>query len=121
MLKKVLSSGWFQNGAERVKKFFDLPYPQVSSSKDATNRNSVEIKKLMEAFSIVYGIRDVFMGASILAAALCGTRQALGWIMVAAARVAATDGAAPPFLRIAFGVLYPLAVIGTVDESFGGC
>ena len=34
------------------------------------------------------------MGAAIYAAALCGTRLALGWILVAAGTVAGVDGAA---------------------------
>ena len=38
------------------------------------------------------------MGAAIYAAALCGTRQALGWIVVAAGCVAGTDGAVCRFM-----------------------
>ena len=52
----------------------------------------------MDVIFVVYGIRDIFMGAAIYAAALCGTRQTLGWIVVAAGCVAGTDGAVCRFM-----------------------
>ena len=80
--------------------FFELPYPQnSSSSKDpSTNKALADAKKTLDAFSVAYGVRDMFMGAAIYAAALCGTRQALGWIVVAAGSVAAADGAVCKFM-----------------------
>ena len=92
---------WFVNPPKALS-FFELPYPpQVSSSsssKGPTKKFSADAKKTMDAFSVAYGVRDVFMGAAIYTAALCGTRQALGWIVVAAGCVAATDGAVCKFM-----------------------
>lgn len=104
---------WFVNPAAALS-FFELPYPQVTtttttSTKDSplTKKESDSIsasaaaataKKTMDAISVVYGVRDIFMGAAIYAAALCGTRQALGWIVIAAGCVAATDGAVCKFM-----------------------
>ncbi len=77
--------------------FFELPYPQ-STSKSPATRELADAKRTIDAMSVVYGVRDIFMGAAIYAAALCGTREALGWIMVAAACVAFTDGAVCKFM-----------------------
>ena len=87
---------WFVN-APKALSFFELPYPQVAT-KGPLKNSSANVKKTMDAFSIIYGVRDVFMGAAIHAAALCGTRQALGWIVIAAGCVAATDGAVCKFM-----------------------
>ena len=87
---------WFIN-PQKALSFFELPYPQVIS-KSPAKKELAEAKKTMDAFAIVYGVRDIFMGAVIYAAALCGTRQALGWIMIAAACVAGTDGAVCKFM-----------------------
>ena len=87
---------WFINPPKALS-FFELPYPQASS-KISTKRDSDEAKRTMDAISVVYGVRDIFMGAAIYAAALYGTRQALGWIVIAAACVAATDGAVCKFM-----------------------
>ena len=78
--------------------FFELPYPQSSSKSPTTADGPPDAKKTMDAVLIVYGVRDIFMGAAIYAAALCGTRQALGWIVVAAGCVAFTDGAVCKFM-----------------------
>lgn len=84
---------WFIN-PELALSFFELPYPQSTPKAPG----SAELKKTMDAISVVYGIRDVFMGAAIYAAALCGTRQTLGWIVIAAGCVAAVDGAVCKFI-----------------------
>lgn len=77
--------------------FFELPYPQITS-KGATKKGSADAKKTMDAISVAYGIRNVFMGVAIYSAALCGTRQTLGWIVIAAGCVAGTDGAVCKFM-----------------------
>ncbi|KAL9095841.1 MAG: hypothetical protein Q9165_001838 [Trypethelium subeluteriae] len=77
--------------------FFKLPYPQASSTGSAKNAPS-DPKKIADAMLAVYGTRDIFMGAAIYAAALCGTREALGWIVTAGACVAAVDGAICKFM-----------------------
>ena len=87
---------WFINPPKALS-FFELPYPEVST-KSPEKRAYADAKKTMDAFSVVYGVRDIYMGAAIYAAALCGTRQALGWIVIAAACVAATDGAVCKFM-----------------------
>lgn len=48
---------------------------------------------LVEALLAVYGVRDIFMGAAIYAAAYFGSNKALGWILVSASAVAFADGA----------------------------
>ena len=78
--------------------FFELPYPQGSSKGPAAANASADAKKTMDAFMVAYGVRDIFMGVAIYAAALCGTREALGWIVVAAGCVAFTDGAVCKFM-----------------------
>ena len=40
----------------------------------------------------------MYMGATLYAAAFLGTRQSLGWTMIAAGCVAAADGAACKFI-----------------------
>ena len=81
---------WFINPSKALS-FFELPYPQVSP-KRPTEKSAVDAKKTIDAISIAYGIRNVFMGVAIYAAAIYGTRQALGWIVIAAGCVAGTDG-----------------------------
>ena len=63
--------------------FFEI-YPSSTS-------NLVD-QQILDVLSIVYGIRDVFMGVAIFAAAAYGDRRALGWIVVAAGGAAAVDG-----------------------------
>lgn len=48
--------------------------------------------RVVDALLAVYGVRDVFMGAAIYAAAYFGHRKALGWIVLAASAVAFADG-----------------------------
>lgn len=87
---------WFINPPKALS-FFELPYPEVTT-KSPTKKGSADAKKTMDAFSVAYGVREIFMGVAIYAAALCGTRQALGWIVIAAGCVAGTDGAVCKFM-----------------------
>jgi hypothetical protein len=48
--------------------------------------------EMVGALSAVYGARDVFMGLALFAAALTGTRQSLGWTLIAASGVVVVDG-----------------------------
>lgn len=61
--------------------FFELPFP-----------TSAFDRKVVEDLLIVYGVRDVFMGLAIYAAALLGEKRTLGWIVLAASTVAIADG-----------------------------
>ena len=83
---------WFVNPPTALS-FFELPYPESCTSKGPAMVEMADAKRTMDAISVAYGARDIFIGAAIYAAALCGTREALGWIVVAAAGVAFTDGA----------------------------
>ncbi|KAK5654237.1 hypothetical protein OQA88_7412 [Cercophora sp. LCS_1] len=47
---------------------------------------------LVNSLLAVYGVRDIFMGVAIYAAALAGTNKSLGLTMLAAGLVAAADG-----------------------------
>lgn len=49
-------------------------------------------KQMVDSLMAIYGVRDIFMGAAIYAAAYFGTRSALGWILIAASSVAFADG-----------------------------
>jgi Domain of unknown function (DUF4267) len=49
--------------------------------------------KMVNSLMAVYGVRDIFMGLAIYAAGYFGTRQALGWTLIAASAVAFADGA----------------------------
>ena len=68
--------------AEHALSFFELTIP--TSASDRT---------ILEAMSAVYGVRDIFMGLAIYAAAYLGNRKTLGTILVSAAAVAGADGA----------------------------
>ncbi|KAF2487325.1 hypothetical protein BDY17DRAFT_288744 [Neohortaea acidophila] len=89
----------FLNPAKALS-FFELPWPEdtpKASSKSQANTTTAALaqaKQTIHVFAVVYGIRDIFMGAAIFAAALCGTPATLGWIVLAGAGVAFTDGAA---------------------------
>ena len=50
-------------------------------------------RKVVESLSIVYGVRDIFMGLAINISAYYGQRKAAGWILIAASAVAFADGA----------------------------
>lgn len=50
-------------------------------------------RQVAEALLAVYGVRDIFMGAAIFAAAYFGNNKVLGWILVAGSAVAFADGA----------------------------
>lgn len=84
---------WFVNPTKAIS-FFELPYPEPKKSRATKKTDDYDAKKAMDLIAIVYGIRDIFMGAAIHSAALFGTRDALGWIMIAAGCVAMTDGVA---------------------------
>jgi hypothetical protein len=49
-------------------------------------------RKVVESLSIVYGVRDIFMGVAINIVACYGQRKAAGWILIAASAVAFADG-----------------------------
>lgn len=50
-------------------------------------------RKLIDYLMIVYGVRDIFMGLAMYAAAWTGEIKTLGWIDLAASAVAFADGA----------------------------
>lgn len=62
--------------------FFELDYPLTNTH-----------RQLTEVLLAVYGVRDVFMGAAMYAAAAFGDRKVLGLITMAAGAVALADGA----------------------------
>ena len=73
--------------------FFEIKYPRVPLK--GPNKNDLVAAKLtMDLMAIVYGIRDIFMGAAIYIAIFAGTRIVLGWMLVAAGMVAGVDGVA---------------------------
>ena len=47
---------------------------------------------VMQRIMVLYGAKDVFMGAAILASTWCGTRRSAGLVLVAAAACAGVDG-----------------------------
>ncbi|KAJ5104483.1 hypothetical protein NUU61_001830 [Penicillium alfredii] len=49
-------------------------------------------KNMVDSLMAVYGVRDIFMGLAIYAAAFVGTRRSLGWTLLAASAVASADG-----------------------------
>ena len=87
---------WFIN-PQKALSFFELPYPHITS-KDASKKSLSDAKKTIDTIAVAYGIRNIFMGAAIYAASLYGTRQALGYIVIAAGCVAGTDGAVCKFM-----------------------
>ncbi|RAL15224.1 DUF4267 domain-containing protein [Aspergillus homomorphus CBS 101889] len=54
---------------------------------------SLPERQLVTSLIHIYGVRDIFMGLAIYAAAFYGTRQSLGWTLVASSAVAFADGA----------------------------
>ncbi|RPD65655.1 hypothetical protein L226DRAFT_530808 [Lentinus tigrinus ALCF2SS1-7] len=50
-------------------------------------------RQLVDSLMIIYGVRDIFMGLAMYAAAYFGNRKALGAIVLAASAVAFVDGA----------------------------
>jgi hypothetical protein len=63
--------------------FFELQYPTTKKE-----------QKMVDLLSIVYGVRDVFMGVAMCATAYYGSREALGWITLSGGVVAGVDGLA---------------------------
>ncbi|KAF1826184.1 uncharacterized protein K489DRAFT_108944 [Dissoconium aciculare CBS 342.82] len=76
--------------------FFELQYPTPTSIKDRELLSKVKLA--LDALSVVYGVRDVFIGAALYATALYGSKEALGWICVAAGLTAGVDGAVCKFM-----------------------
>lgn len=66
---------------EHALSFFEFDYPTIEAQQNLVNN-----------LLIVYGIRDIFMGFAIYATAWCGSRRALGWIILAMGAVAVGDG-----------------------------
>ena len=66
---------------ENALSFFELDYP-----------TTVAEQSLVDKLLIVYGARDVFMGLVIYITAYYGSRQPLGWTLLAASGVAYVDG-----------------------------
>lgn len=62
---------------------FEFEYPKAPKD-----------QKLIDNLMIIYGIRDVFMGVSILAAYYFGAREVLGYSLIAGSVVAFVDGVA---------------------------
>ncbi|KAF4628985.1 hypothetical protein G7Y89_g9165 [Cudoniella acicularis] len=50
-------------------------------------------KTVVDALMAVYGVRDIFMGVAIYAAAYYGESKSLGWIVLSGSAVAFADGA----------------------------
>ena len=61
--------------------FFELDAPTSASD-----------QKIADALTLLYAVRDIFMGVSIYAATYFGNRKSLGWILIAASGVAYADG-----------------------------
>ena len=53
---------------------------------------SVTAETTINALIYLYGVRDIFMGLAIEAAAITGTRKTLGYILIAGTGVALGDG-----------------------------
>ncbi|KAH7053201.1 hypothetical protein B0J12DRAFT_571141 [Macrophomina phaseolina] len=66
---------------EHALSFFEWDYPAEPASRE-----------LLDRVMIIYGARDMFMGVAIYAAALFGSRKALGAILIAAGATAGVDG-----------------------------
>ena len=49
-------------------------------------------QKIADALTLLYAVRDIFMGVAIYAATYFGNRKSLGWILIAASGVAYADG-----------------------------
>lgn len=49
-------------------------------------------RAMVNSLMTIYGVRDIFMGAAMAAAAKFGSSAALGWILVASSGVAIADG-----------------------------
>lgn len=49
-------------------------------------------RQMVDSLLAIYGVRDIFMGFSIYAATLTGTKKSLGWTLVFASAVAFADG-----------------------------
>ncbi|CZT25061.1 related to integral membrane protein [Ramularia collo-cygni] len=69
--------------------WFDFPHPLLPQDQE-----------LINAILIVYGARDVFMGAALFAAAHYGNDARItGWILILTGAVAGVDGAICPIME----------------------
>lgn len=66
---------------ENALSWFELSYPLLP-----------EDQKLIDAFLIIYGARDIFMGVALFSAAYHGNSRVVGWILVFTGAVAGVDG-----------------------------
>jgi hypothetical protein len=66
---------------EHALTFFEMKPPALPADKN-----------MVDALMVVYGARDIFMGLAIYSAALFGSRNSLGWILIAGSAVAFVDG-----------------------------
>lgn len=60
---------------------FDFPYP-----------TAVQEQRTIDSFCVLFGAKDLFVGAAIFSAAWLGTRKSLGVILLAASLCAGIDG-----------------------------
>ncbi|KAL4875394.1 hypothetical protein BJY04DRAFT_164627 [Aspergillus karnatakaensis] len=49
-------------------------------------------RKMVESLMVVYGARDIFIGLATYAAALVGSRKAVGWNLILVGALAGVDG-----------------------------
>lgn len=66
---------------EHALSLFELSYPTMP-----------EDQKLIDAMLIIYGVRDIFMGAALFSAAYNGNHKATGWLLTFTGAVAGVDG-----------------------------
>lgn len=70
--------------------WFELPYPVLPQD-----------QKLVDALMIIYGARDIFMGAALSAAAYAGNPRVTGWILILTGAIAGVDGSICPTMEVA--------------------
>lgn len=63
--------------------FFGFDYP----------RQFEPNKSAIDALMLIYGIRDIYMGLAMLAAAYYGHSEIMGWLTLATGGIAVSDGA----------------------------
>jgi hypothetical protein len=69
------------NSREAFISSFDFPYPAAPAE-----------QKVIDAFCVMFGAKDLLMGISIYATAWFGTRKSLGVVLLATCGCAAIDG-----------------------------
>lgn len=60
---------------------FEFPYP-----------TAFEEQKIIDSFCVLFGAKDLFVGAAIYSTAWLGTRKSLGVVLLAASLCAGVDG-----------------------------